>query len=223
MSVTRLDTVDLSEVIEAQRLTGFILKLVAVSVLVTFFDGYDMQGIAYVAPYLQPAFHLDRLMLGNIFSAGIAGNFIGAMAIGWLGDYFGRRPAIVWSTVAFGVLTCAQALSQTYEQFLILRFIDGIAIGGMIPVCWALNIEYAPKRFRSTIVTIVMVGYTIGASAAGPIAVWFIPRFGWQSSFLFGGIGSLLAGALLYFTLPESIRFLCAKAGNRDMIAGTIR
>ena len=98
------ETIDIAEVIERQKLTGFILKLVAVSVLVTFFDGYDMQGIAYVAPYLQPAFHLDRLMLGNIFSAGIAGNFIGAMAIGWLGDYFGRRPAIVWSTVAFGVV-----------------------------------------------------------------------------------------------------------------------
>lgn len=221
--MTETDTIDIADIIERQKLTGFILRLVAVSVLVTLFDGYDMQGIAYVAPYLQPAFHLDKLMLGNIFSAGIAGNLVGALAIGWLADHFGRRPAIVWSTIGFGILTCAQALSQTYEQFLVLRFIDGIAIGGMIPVCWALNIEYAPKRFRSTIVTLVMIGYTIGASAAGPIAVWFIPRFGWPSAFLFGGVGSLLAGALLYFTLPESIRFLSAKTRRHDMIAQVVR
>ena len=30
----------------------------------------------------------------------------------------------------------------------LLRFIDGIPLGGMLPLAWALNIEYAPKRYR---------------------------------------------------------------------------
>ncbi len=217
------DAVDLSQIIERQRFSGFILRLVAVSVVVTLFDGYDMQGIAYVAPYLQTAFHLDKLMLGNLFSAGIVGNVIGGFAVGWCGDRFGRRPAIIGSTAAFGVLTCCLALARSYDQFMVLRFLDGIVIGGMLPVCWALNIEYAPKRFRATIVTVVMMGYTIGSSAAGPIAIWFIPRFGWPSAFLFGGVGSLLAAVLLYFTLPESIRFLCSRGRRRDVIARTVK
>ncbi len=215
--------IDLSEIIERQPLNRFIVRLIAVSVLVTFFDGYDMQGIAYVAPYLQAAFHLDKLMLANVFSIGILGTLCGGIIVGGLGDYFGRRPAIIWSCVVFGVLMCLLGFAGSYLQLLILRFAAGIALGGLLPAAWALNIEYAPRRYRSTIVTIVMLGYTLGASLAGPIAIWLIPRFGWPSAFLFGGIGSLLAACLLFFTLPESLRFLCARKIGTETIARTAR
>lgn len=215
--------VDLSEIIENQRLSGFILRLVAVSWVVTFFDGFDMNGIAYAAPYLSTALHFDKLMLGDIFSIGLAGTMIGGFGFGSLGDWIGRRPAIILATVTFGILTAALAFAKTYEQFLVLRLLNGIAIGGMLPLCWALNIEYAPKRFRATIVTIIMIGYTLGFSFAGPVAIWFIPHFGWPSLFLFGAVGSFLAAILLYFTLPESIRFLASKRRGTDIIAGIVR
>jgi MFS transporter, AAHS family, 4-hydroxybenzoate transporter len=223
MGTAGADVIDLTEIIEQQKFSKFILRLIAVSVLVTFFDGYDMQGIGYVAPYLGSAFHLNKLMMGNLFSIGLIGNVFGGFLIGGIGDHFGRRPAIIWSTFAFGILTCALGLARNYEQFLLLRFFDGVAIGGMLPVCWALNIEYAPKRYRSTIVTIVMAGYSIGASSAGPITVWLVPRFGWPSAFLFGGIFSLLAAALLSLTLPESIRFLSKTGRKKNVIEQVVR
>ena len=56
---------------------------------------------------------------------------------------------------SFGLLTMATALRGSYQALLALRFLDGLAIGGMLPLAWALNIEFVPVRMRSTIVTII--------------------------------------------------------------------
>ena len=47
-------------------------------------------------------------------------------------------------------------------------FLDGLALGGMLPLAWALNIEFVPGRMRSTVVTVIMVGFSLGSAIAGP-------------------------------------------------------
>ena len=60
-------TTDLSEIIENQRLTPFVIRLILLSTLVTFFDGFDMNVISLVAPEVSSALHLDKMMMGNVF------------------------------------------------------------------------------------------------------------------------------------------------------------
>ena len=203
--------IDVSEIIERQKPGRFLVALVVVSWIITFFDGYDSNVIAYAAPYLATEYHLDRVMIGNIFSSGLVGTLIGGFAFGYLGDRVGRRPGIILATAAFGLLTLAFVLANGYVSLLALRLVDGIAVGGMLPLAWALNIEYAPKRYRSTVVTVIMIGYSAGAALGGPIAVWLIPQYGWQSVFVVGGVLSLIAALGLVIVLPESARFLASK------------
>ena len=217
--VQQQQKVDVSQIIEQQKLTSFLVTLVVGSWVVTFFDGFDMNVIAFAAPYLAPQFHLDKLMMGKVFSIGLAGTMVGGFLFGYLGDKIGRRPAIILATAAFSILTMAIAFAGSYEQLLALRFLDGVAIGGMLPLSWALNIEFAPRRYRSTIVTTVMVGYSLGTALGGPIAIWLIPKFGWGSVFLAGGGLSLLSAIGLLFMLPESIRFLASKGREPETIA----
>ena len=186
---------------ERQKPGRFLVALVVVSWIITFFDGYDSYVIAYAA----------RVMMGNIFSSGLVGTLIGGFAFGYLGDRVGRRPGIILATAAFGLLTLAFVLANGYVSLLALRLVDGIAVGGMLPLAWALNIEYAPKRYRSTVVTVIMIGYSAGAALGGPIAVWLIPQYGWQSVFVVGGVLSLIAALALVIVLPESARFLASK------------
>ena len=68
----------------------------------TFFDGFNSQAIAFAAPYLSTQYHLDRIMIGNIFSMGLVGTLIGGFAFGYLGDRVGRRPAIILATPRSG-------------------------------------------------------------------------------------------------------------------------
>ncbi len=211
--------IDVADVIERQKLGRFVLRLIALSCAITFFDGFDMQVIAYAATYLTDDFGLSRVEMGNLFAAGTFGTMIGGFLCGYLGDRFGRRPTIVWTSFAFGALTFAFALSQNYTQLLVLRFLNGIAIGGMLPLCWALNIEYVPRRYRATVVTTVMLGYTLGTSFGAPITLWLAPRYGWQAIFVFGGVATVIVAALLWVALPESARFLAGKRRRPDLVA----
>src|SRR6185369_11417702 len=126
-------------------------------------------------------------------SSGIAGTFFGAFLFGFLGDRTGRRPTIIAATTLFGLLTLLLAMASSYWQFLVLRFLNGLALGGALPLVWALSVEYVATRYRATIVTLIMLGYGIGVSAAGPISVALTPMFGWESVFVFGGVASLVS------------------------------
>lgn len=212
-------TIDIASFIDGNKLRPFNYKLIILSWFVTVFDGFDMQMISFTAPYMREELGLDKFQLGNVFSAALIGAMLGGFALSYLGDRIGRRAVIVWSAFAFAILTAATALARSYEALLVLRFLDGFAIGGMLPLAWALNIEYVPKKMRSSVVTIIMIGYSLGAAIAGPVTVWLAPHYGWEGVFVFGGVGTLFCAVALWFWLPESVRFLASKQREPEMTA----
>jgi AAHS family 4-hydroxybenzoate transporter-like MFS transporter len=221
--MTVAPTIDAGRILEQQQLGGFVIRLLLLSCAVTFFDGFDMNVIAYTATYLTEDFGLSKIQLGNLFAAGTAGMMVGGFLFGALGDRFGRRSMIIASTTGFGILTLCLSQAQSYNALLILRFLNGLAIGGVLPLCWTLNIEYAPARFRATVVTIAMLGYTLGSSVSAPITIWLAPRYGWQAVFLFGGTATLIVTAMLFAWLPESIRFMVNRGIKPDRVAANLR
>ena len=205
---------DLTAVIERQKLSGFGLRLIIVSWLVTFFDGYDMNSISFTAKRLMTEFHLSTVLYSYVFSSAVAGTILGGFLFGYIGDRIGRRPTIIISTALFSLLTFAIALAHGFWPLVIIRFLDGMALGGAMPLIWALNVEFAPKKMRATVVTLIMLGYGCGVLVAGPISTFILPRFDWPGVFVFGAILSAFAALLLIPTLPESLRFLANK-GDR--------
>ena len=215
-------TIDVARLIDDRRLDGFNIRLIILSWFITVFDGFDMMMISFTAPYMRDELHLDKLQLGNIFSSGITGMMIGGFVLAYIGDRLGRRKTIIAAAFGFGLLTLATALARNYETLLILRFLDGFAIGGMLPLAWALNIEFVPTRMRATVITVIMMGYSIGSSLAGPVTVWLAPRFGWEGAFVFGGACTLACATALAIWLPESVRFLASKGLKPELIASTL-
>ncbi|MBN8832239.1 MAG: MFS transporter [Sphingomonadales bacterium] len=212
-------TIDIAAFIDGNRLRPFNYKLIILSWFMTVFDGFDMQMISFTAPYMREELGLDKYQLGNVFSVALIGAMLGGFALSYLGDRIGRRRVIVWSAVAFGILTAATALARSYEALLVLRFLDGFAIGGMLPLAWALNIEYVPAKMRASVVTVIMLGYSLGAAIAAPITVWLAPVHGWEGVFVFGGVGTLICAFALWLWLPESVRFLASKQREPETIA----
>jgi len=213
-------TIDIAAIIDGRKLGPFNIRLIILSWLITAFDGFDMLMISFTAPYMRDELGLDKAMLGNVFSAGLFGTMIGGFIFSYIGDKIGRRPTIVAASFIFGILTAATALAGSYEALLVLRFLDGIAIGGMLPLAWALNIEYVPTKMRATVVTVIMMGYSLGGAIAGPITVALAPHWGWEGVFVVGGVGTLICAVLLLLWLPESARFLASKGRKPEVIAG---
>jgi MFS transporter, AAHS family, 4-hydroxybenzoate transporter len=216
-------TIDVSAFIEARPLSAFNYRLLVLSWLITVFDGFDIMMIGFTAPYMRDEFGLSKMMLGHVFSSGLLGMMLGGFFFSYVGDRIGRRPTIIVAAFSFGFLTVATALANSYPALLVLRFLDGLAIGGMLPLAWALNIEFVPRRMRSTVVTIIMMGYSLGTAVAGPMTNVLAPHFGWQGVYLAGGIGTLLCAGALWTTLPESIRFLVTKQLSAQRIVSIMR
>jgi AAHS family 4-hydroxybenzoate transporter-like MFS transporter len=130
---------------------------------------------------------------------------------------------VVIAAFSFGLLTTATAFAGSYQALLTLRLLDGFAIGGMLPLAWALNIEFVPVQMRSTIVTIIMMGYSFGTAVAAPMTNWIAPHYGWQGVYWTGGAGTLICAAALWLKLPESIRFLVTKGLKPRLVAQTLK
>jgi AAHS family 4-hydroxybenzoate transporter-like MFS transporter len=216
-------TIDVSAIINGRRLNGFNYGLILLSWLITVFDGFDMMMISFTAPFMRDEFGLSKMMLGRVFSAGLVGMMLGGFFFSFLADRIGRRPTVVIAAFSFGLLTTATGFADSYQALLVLRLLDGFAIGGMLPLAWALNIEFVPVQMRSTIVTIIMMGYSIGTAAAAPMTNWIAPHYGWQGVYWAGGAGTLICAAALWLKLPESIRFLVTKGMKPRLVAQTLR
>jgi AAHS family 4-hydroxybenzoate transporter-like MFS transporter len=200
--------VNVSELIDAQSIGGFQLRVFLLCAAVLFVDGFDVQSITYVAPALSREWGLARGALGPTFSAGLAGVMLGALLLAPLADRVGRRRVIIYSCIAFGIGTLLTVWVGSLSQLLVLRFLTGLGLGGALPNAIALASEYAPHKRRATVVTFVGSGISLGAIGAGIAAARLLAPVGWRAVFVVGAVLPLLLAAALSVALPESLRFL---------------
>lgn len=222
-SPTRGPVVDVVPLVENQKIGRFWTALFAVAFLVTFLEGFDLQVVSFAGSYLKHDFALDNTQLGALGTISVVGQLLGGIAITYFGDRFGRKPSIVASVICFGLFTVLFAFAANYPQLMLLRLLTGLGTGGALPLTWALVTEFAPRRLRSTSVVIVMVGYSIGSAVGGPLSNLLIPRFGWGSVFVAGGIASLAVVVPVVLVLPESIKFLAQRDLAQHRIAPILR
>lgn len=190
-------------------LLGFLLNLA---------DGIDVVAMSVTAPSVAAEWGLERGALGPLFSAALFGMAIGAAGLAPLSDKMGRRTILVAAVFLVGLSMLAVswiASSASVTLFAMLRFISGLGIGVIFGCAPALASEFMPSRYRSLAVSMVVMGYPVGAVLAGPIANALIPGFGWTAVFTAGGILTLLIGAVTWTLLPESPEFLAGRAGHR--------
>lgn len=211
-------TANIDTLIDRGRWTAFHTLTVSLCAAVTVIDGFDTQAIAFVAPVLIKEWSQSAAAFGPVFSAGLIGMMLGALALGPVADRWGRKIAIVASVALIGAFSIATAYATSVEQLLALRFLTGLGLGGAMPNVIALCAEYTPARWRSTAVGIMFCGFPLGAVAGGLVGAQIIPAFGWQSTFVLGGILPLLLFLVLLFALPESVRFLASRPGREAAV-----
>jgi len=185
-------------------------------------DGFDAQAMGYAAPAVIRDLGLTKGQLAPIFSIGLLGIAVGNFLLGSLSDKYGRKTVLLWSLVSFGLLTIAKAYATTESHFLVLQFLAGLGIGAAYPNALSLAGEYAPERIRSMTVTSCGMGYLVGTFLGGLIAAFVIPRWGWQSVFIIGGVAALLVAAGAAFGVVESVKQLAAVRAPADTIRRTL-
>jgi AAHS family 4-hydroxybenzoate transporter-like MFS transporter len=207
--------VQVSRLLDERGLSAFQIKLLIWSFFVVLIDGYDIGAIAFAAPHLVKDWGISPRDLGPVFSSSLIGILFGSALFGWIGDRYGRKAALIWSNLLFGVFTYAAAHATNLDQMFWLRLLAGLGIGGVIPNVVAINAESAPRRYRATMAIIAVGCVPIGGAIPGVISAVFVPSHGWPLLFQIGGIVPIVIGLAGFFGLPESIKYMALREGQR--------
>ena len=216
-------TLEISSLLDDRKIGFHQILIFGLCAAVAAFEGFDAQAIGYVAPALIEAHVLKPPQLGPVFSVGLVGLMLGALFVAPLADRFGRRPVILVSTLLFGVFSLATARADGINQFLLLRFLTGLGLGGSMPNAIALTSEYAPARRRALMVMMMFNGFTLGSLVGGLVSAQMVPTYGWNWVFLVGGALPLILAPVLVFFLPESLRYLATTKAAAAKIAQLVR
>jgi len=175
-----------------------------------FFDGFDALAIAYVLPVLRPLWHLSFGQVGLLIGMGYAGQLIGSIYFGWLGERIGRVPCFRYTLLLYTVMSVVCAFAWDYNSLLLMRAIQGLGLGGEIPILASYIGEFAKSSHRGRYGLGFQLWFSISFLFVAAVSRWVVPHLGWQAMFLIGAIPALIVLPIRSF-MPESPRWLANK------------
>jgi AAHS family 4-hydroxybenzoate transporter-like MFS transporter len=104
-----------------------------------------------------------------------------------------------------------------------LRFVTGLGLGGAMPTAITLTSEYCPSPRRSSLVTLMFCGFTIGSALGGIVAAQVVTTYGWRPLLVGGGLAPLLLAPVLWRALPESARYLASREDGAARVRATLQ
>ncbi len=163
----------------------------------------------------------------STFAVGFVARPVGGVLFGHFGDLFGRRRALALALVLMGLSTAIIGLLPSYAQagtlapilLVILRFAQGLAVGGQWGGAALLAIESAPPGRRGLYGSFVQIGVPLGvvlANSAFLVIAMVMPpedfqAWGWRVPFLLS-LALVAIGLYVQFRLEESVEFEAAEA-----------
>lgn len=192
-------------------MSRYQIWVVVLCTLIAALDGFDVLVVAYTGPAIRADWSLAPTDLGILFGAGLAGMGVGAVTVAPIGDLLGRRPTILLSLWILLLGMFASAFAEGLAGLAWLRFFTGLGIGAMLANVNIMVSEYASSRRKAICVSMMSVGYPIGATLGGLVAVYLIGAYGWRSVYLFGAAAAAVLLPLVWRVMPESLDYLLAR------------
>ncbi|MEU3739432.1 MULTISPECIES: MFS transporter [unclassified Streptomyces] len=174
---------------------------------VTFFEAFDQLLIAYALPELRHEWDLSTSAATLLLTVGSIGMLIGALLSGRLADRIGRVKVIALCIALSSVANLALSLSTSPDAFMALRFVQGLAIGGEVPVAATFIAEITRSHQRGRFVLLYELVFPAGLTVGALVAAWVVPILGWRWMYVLAAVPGLLC-VLVQRKVPESPRWL---------------
>ena len=213
---------NVQQFIDQQPFSALQKRLLALCFLVVAIDGFDTASIGFIAPALRGEWQLSAAALAPLFGAGLFGLMAGALLLGPLADRHGRKPVLILSVAFFGLTSLLSSFATDMTTLLMLRFLTGLGLGGAMPTTITLTSEYCPQARRASLVTLMFCGFTIGSALGGLVAAQLLATVGWRGILMIGGVLPLVLVPVLFFALPESLRWMVLRGRDGSAIAAKI-
>jgi predicted MFS family arabinose efflux permease len=167
------------------------------------YEGVDLAMLGIVLPVVITAFHISLPKAGLLVSATNAGALVGGVLFGWFAENYGRKAAIVWGLVEIGVFSGAVYVVSTWGAFMVVRFIAGLGIGGLLGPCAAVIGEHWSAKYRAQATAFITNFAVASIIVSGMGAIILGNNYDWRLIFLIGSM-SVLAGVYVQLAVPKS-------------------
>ncbi|QQL49981.1 sugar porter family MFS transporter [Mucilaginibacter ginkgonis] len=205
------------------RLYLYLVCLVAA--LGGFLFGFDTAVISGTVKLVKQNFSLNAINEGWFVSCALLGCIVGVAISGALSDKFGRKIVLILSAILFLVSALGCLWSHSFSELIGFRIVGGLGIGVASMVSPLYISEFAPARYRGTMVSLYQLALTIGIVIAYFSNAYLLSHPGGNGHDLYVnddkngswrlmlGLGALPAGVFLLslLTVPESPRWLLLK------------
>jgi benzoate transport len=202
---------DPREVIARNSMSGIQIAVIAITIGLNALDGFDVLSISFASPGIARAWGIDRAMLGIVLSMELLGMAIGSVLLGGVADKVGRRRTLLGclAVMTLGMLMAARA--QGVYELSLWRVFTGLGIGGMLATINAVAAEFSNARRRGLNVSLMAIGYPVGAVIGGLIAALLLKEGDWRRVFEFGAVATAAFIPAVFWFVPESVSWLCRR------------
>lgn len=188
----------------------------------TFLEYFDLMLYVHMAVLLNEIFfpqtdaHTTSLLAAFAFSSTFVFRPIGAFIFGWMGDHFGRKSTIIWTTMLMSMSCLLMANLPTYSQIgvaaawlmTLCRIVQGVSSMGEIVGAQIYVAESVRRPASYPAVALITMASPVGTMAALGVS-FLVTSFymNWRLAFWIGGIVALV-GAVARTRLRETPDFL---------------
>ena len=191
----------------------FQWRLMAIFGMVWAADAMQVVSVGFAAPSIAKHFGVEMpvaLQTGTLFFLGM---FVGAFLFGRLADRIGRRNVLMVTVACDAVFGIASIFAPSFEMLLVLRFLTGAAVGGTLPVDYAMMAEFLPPKNRGRWLVWLEGFWAVGTLIVA-LTAWYASAHGvaepWKLIYLVAALPACL-GIFLRIWVPESPMFLLRK------------
>ncbi|MBV0891148.1 MFS transporter [Paracoccus sp. Z118] len=210
-------TVD--EILEQAGAGRFQRRLLAIFGLVWAADAMQVVAVGFAAASIAAEFGLSTAQAaqqtGTLFFLGM---FLGAALFGRIADRIGRRNVLLLTVACDAVFGLASAFAPSYEALLVLRFLTGMAVGGTLPVDYAMMAEFLPPKNRGKWLVWLEGFWAVGTLIVA-LTAWYAAATGIAAPFrliyLVAALPAMI-GIFMRFWVPESPMFLIRKGRKEE-------
>lgn len=176
------------------------LHIIPPAMLVYIVAFMDRTNIGFaIAGGMDKALGMTATLSG--LAAGIF--FIGYLSLQVQGAQMAERGSakkfITWTIVAWGGLAVLSGFVQNFTQLLIIRFLLGVAEGGVWPAILTILSHWFPNEERGRANAYFLMNVPIASIVTGPLSGWIVSTYSWRHVFVIEGI---VAFVLMFIWLP---------------------
>ncbi|HSO17307.1 MAG TPA: aromatic acid/H+ symport family MFS transporter [Arthrobacter sp.] len=177
------------------------------------FDGYDLVVYGSTVPTILKfqEWGVNPAQAGLIGSLALVGMLVGTLSVGILTDKLGRRRIMLACIAWFSTCMLLTAFAPSAEVFGFLRFLTGLGLGGIVPTCIALTVEYARKERRQIANAVMFSGYSVGGVGASLLAINLLQHIDFRWMYAIGALPLVTLLPIAWKLLPESVAYLARK------------